>query len=331
MIEVNDSMIKYIQVILIQLIFITGLFAQPVPAQDENIPHLVTFGNEAETSWGDDDFCQVFFFLIPTEFEDPVYIKVFDPDCGGEVDEINGIFNTTTEFSIYGGATCWTEDDARGTEPIGNYKSGNLLASRKFGVDPEYDEGWYVFGPFNPKEGEFSKDFQGYVFKLIAEGLNGDDGNLYQYYLSTDADFNVPIEGGKAFTYEYTFRMWNTSENVSHIYPYVEEGTVSVRQWNFDWDNDGGIHALSVVRIFKGNKVSAEDVWADSEFSINPAEIGKSLDFRFVKKQYPAVINNNVVISVQNQFGEAMPFFNIPIGGVPKYQPMITIEEEKEE
>ena len=56
-----------------------------------------------------------------------------------------------------------------------------------------------------------------------------------------------------------------------------------------------------------------------------------TFDFRFVKKQNPTVINNNVVISVQNQFGEAMPFFNIPIGGVPKYQPMITIEEEKEE
>jgi len=125
--------------------------------------------------------------------------------------------------------------------------------------------------------------------------------------------------------------MWNTSENVSHIYPYVEEGTVSVRQWNFDWDNDGGIHSLSVVRIFKGNKVSGEDVWSDSEFSIRQAEIGKSLDFRFVKKKSFTVINNNVVISVQNQFGEAMPFFNIPIGGVPKYQPMITIEEEKED
>ena len=168
------------------------------------------------------------------------------------------------------------------------------------------------------------------MFKLIAEGIEGDDGNLYRYYLSTDMDANIPIEGGKAFTYEYTFRMWNNSENVSHIYPYVDEGTVSVRQWNFDWDSDGGIHSLSVVRIFKGNKVSGEDVWADSEFSIRPAEIGKSLDFRFVKKS-PPIQNNNVVISVQNQYGEAMPFFNIPIGGVPKYQPMITIEEDKEE
>ena len=37
--------------------------AQPVPAGDENIPYLMTFGNKAETSWGDDDFSQTFFFL----------------------------------------------------------------------------------------------------------------------------------------------------------------------------------------------------------------------------------------------------------------------------
>ena len=65
------------------------LVGQPVPAEDENIPHLVTFGNKAATSWGDDDFCQIFFFLIPEDFNDPVYVRIYDPDCGGKVDEIN--------------------------------------------------------------------------------------------------------------------------------------------------------------------------------------------------------------------------------------------------
>ena len=43
-------------------------FSQPVPNKEENIPFLMTFGNEAETYWGDDDYSQTFFFLIPSDF-----------------------------------------------------------------------------------------------------------------------------------------------------------------------------------------------------------------------------------------------------------------------
>jgi hypothetical protein len=69
-------------------------FAQPVPAVEENIPFLVTFSKQAETKWGDDDYCQVFFFQVPQEFKDPVYFRVFDPDCGGQHDEINESYNS---------------------------------------------------------------------------------------------------------------------------------------------------------------------------------------------------------------------------------------------
>ena len=43
------------------------------------------------------------------------------------------------------------------------------------------------------------------------------------------------------------------------------------------------------------------------------------MDFRFVKSK-SLVRNNNVVVNVRNQFGEAMPFYTIPLGGVPKYK-----------
>lgn len=306
-----------------------GLVAQPVPAEDENIPHLVTFGNKAATSWGDDDFCQIFFFLIPEDFDEPVYVRIYDPDCGGKVDEININFDTKTEFSIFGGRGCWSDPDAQGTQPEGNYRSGNLLASKTFGFDPKYDDKWYSFGPFNPKDGEYSEKDLGYVFKIITQGVDGDDGNLYQYYLSTEDDRNVRVEGGNAFTYEYTFRMWNDIVNISHIYPYIEKGTVKVKQKNFDWDDDGNINTYSVVRIYNKdeNKVSKEDEWAESEFQILEGEVGKSLDFQFVKKRYPLVTNNNVVISTQNQYEENLRFFTNPIGGVPKYKPQINVQK----
>jgi len=317
---------KYL--LIVCLVFFVGapVLAQPVPAEDENIPHLVTFGNKAATSWGDNDFCQIFFFLIPDDFEDPVYIKVYDPDCGGQIDEINGYFDTKTEYSVYGGKGCWSNEDAQKGTPVGQYKSGTLLASKIFGNDPEYDGKWYVFGPFNPKDGEYSEEYLGYVLKIITEGIDGDDGNLYQYFLSSEYDKNVRVEGANAFTYEYTFRMWNDTVNISHIYPFVDEGTVKVKQENFDWDDDGSINTYSTVRIYTQNKVSGEDEWGESEFKIKAGEIGKSLDFQFVKNKNPLVGNNNVVISVKNQYDENMPFFTNPIGGVPKYQPRIRVQ-----
>lgn len=137
----------------------------------------------------------------------------------------------------------------------------------------------------------------------------------------------MPIEGANAFTYKYTFRMWNDIKSVSHIYPYVDTGIVSIKQRNFDWDDDGVILVVSRYKQGISVPVSNEDDWAESTIPIEPAEIGKSLDFQFHKKQSWLVRNNNVVISLENQRGDALQFFSSPIGRVPVYQPVIGIRK----
>lgn len=294
--------------------------AQAVPAEEENIPYLVTFGREAEPSWGDDDFCQVFFFSIPKDQTQPFYIRVFDPDCGGEVDEMRGDFNTLTRFSVFGGKGCITEDDARSTNPIGNFKSGNLIASKTFGQKSTYDQNWYTFGPLNPSEGELSEQYGGYIFKLICEGVRGDDGNLYRCFLSTQPDANVAVEGGNAFTFEYTFRLHSDAWQTSHVYPYIDEEVVYLAQANFDWDDDGYIRIYSVVTFAAELETSKDDNWSTSQYMIKNEERGKSLDIQFTKDDQHHVNNNNVVFYVTNQYGELLPFYTVPIGGVPKFQ-----------
>ena len=306
-----------------------NIVAQPVPAEDENIPYLMTFGKNAETSWGDDDFSQTFFFLIPKEHTTPVFIRVFDPEVGGEIDEINGVFDTRVTYSVYGGNGCYSNEDAQGIDPVGNYKSGNLLATKSFTQNPRYDNGWYTFGPLNPTEGEFVKDFNGYVFKVICEGVDGDDGNMYRYFLSTMPNENKRIEGANAFAYEYSFRMHNDPNQVSHIYPYIDDATISVEQKNFDWDSDGVIRVVSVARRGLPLKASGDDVWISDKFEILEEEKGTSLDFQFIKRRSPAVKNNNVVISVKNQYGDLLPFYVVPIGGVPKYKYSIGVRKKQ--
>jgi hypothetical protein len=298
-------------------------FAQPAPAEDENIPFLVTFGAQAETAWGDDDFCQIFFFVVPASHTAPLYIRVFDPDTGGELDEMKESFNTTIQYSVYGGTGAWSDADAKNEDPVGNFESGNLLASRSFGKESRFDQQWYTFGPFNQREGEFSEKLGGFVFKVIAKGIEGDDGNLYRYYLSADRSENLPLEGGNLFTYEYTFRLSNNRNNVSQIYPYLDDLVTSIKIRNYDWDSDGFIRVVSVAKRGELCTISGENEWKENSFPIIEQERNTSMEIQFIKNSSRLIRNNNVVIIVQNQYGESLPFFVIPIGGRPTYNPLL--------
>jgi len=313
---------KNMKILITCMLFliVSSSFSQAVPAKEENIPYLVTFGKDAATSYGDDDFAQIFFFSIPKDYKKPIYIRVYDPDTGGKIDEKSGDFNTKTKFSLYGGKGCITEKAARQTSPTGNFKSGNLLFSKSFGNESTYDEKWYTFGPFNPSEGEYSEIYFGYVFKLICQGESGNDGNLYKYFLSSNKDKNVPVEGGNAFTFEYSFRLHDDAKQVSHVYPYIDNKVISIKQSNFDWDDDGDIKIYSVAILAYSVKVSSNDKWETSQYFIKSAEKGKSLDIRFQKSSTKKVRNNNAVFYVTNQYGEFLPFYTVPIGGVPKFK-----------
>jgi len=311
---------KITGLLLVLFVIVGNIGSQPVPAGDENIPYLMTFGPKAETSWGDDDYSQTFFFMIPENYKGAVYIRVYDPEIGGDVDELNGTWDTQMVYSVYGGKGAYSDPDARETDPKGNYKSGNLLATKTFAFNAKYEKNWYSFGPFNPTDGEYDKQFASYIFKVICDGITGDDGNLYRYYLSTSSTENKPIEGANAFAFEYSFRMHDNPKEVSHIYPYVDDKTITVKVSNFDWDNDGFIRVVSVARNGQLVKASGENNWIEDKFVIKAEEKNTSLDFQFIKKQSPPVKNNNVVVNVRNQYNELLKFYTIPIGGVPKYK-----------
>lgn len=320
------QLIRHFFLILFFLSTCQGVFSQPAPAVDENIPYLMTFGGNAVTSWGDDDFLQIFFCVIPKSQTNPVYIRVYDPDTGGELDEVKEGFNSVVSFSIYGGNGCWSDTAAQSIRPSGNYRSGYQMASRAFGIDPRYDRQWYSFGPFNPLEGEYVEKFGGYVFKIIAQGTSGDDGNIYRYFMSTSPGENIAVEGGNLFTYKYHFRLPDDPKQVCQIYPFADDKTISIEISNFDWDNDGIIRIFSASKNGVNSEVSGEDTWVRKVFPIVEEEKNSSLEVQFIKNQKEQIRNNNVVVSVRNQYGQSLPFYVIPIGGIPVYSPKIRMK-----
>lgn len=308
----------------LSLFLFGSLFSQSVPRPEEGIEYMVTFGQDAPGDWGDDDHVQVYFFMVPASAQKPMYIRIFDPDVGGEVDENRGGFNTRTEFSLYGGKGTFTNKDAKNVDPLGQYDAGTILATKTFGSDSKYDGKWYSFGPINPIEGESFDGFgnPSFIFKLIVRGRQGDDGNLYRFFLSTSPDKNIEVEGGDTFTYEYSFRL---PPGKCHIYPYIDQAVVSIHLHNYDFDRDGFMKVVSQVRPSSKVEISNEGDWKMSVHKIYDEERDKVIDIQITslgKKR-----NNNVVFYVLNQYGETLPFFNFPIGLVPRKSEIMIVPD----
>jgi hypothetical protein len=308
---------------LICALSVASAYSQEVPSIEENIDYLVTFGSSATPNWGDDDHVQTHFISIPITQKKAIYIRVFDPDCAGQHDQINGAFNTKTKFSIYGGNGCYSNKDARNINPIGNFKSGALLISKTFSSEPQYDNNWYTFGPINPQEGEIDTELNSYVFKIIVEGLTGDDGNMYRYYLSTEESKNTAVEGGNFFAYEITFRLKPLIAQMAHLYPFIDKNVKSIKQHNFDFDKDGYIRMTSVSKKSQEMETSGDGEWSSSIKNISQSEINTSIDLHFIKASDWA---NDMTFYITNQYNQAIPFFSTPIGGVPRYKYKIDIK-----
>ena len=309
-------------------IFIFKSYCQPVPSLDEKFPFLSIFGKNASTEWGDDDFSQTFFFVVPQSEKNPLYIRVFDPDVGGKHDEVHEKdFNTKIRYSVYGGKGAHSDSISRKAHPSGNYKTGIQLASKTIGKDLALDDNWLTLGPFNPTEGELQTDFGGYVFKIVIEGIEGDDGNMYRLFLSSKANENKPIEGGNAFAYEYCLRMSDVKGSTCHLYPFIASNVIAVQIHVFDFDDDGIIRVISVSKKGEGIKSSGNNVWKINNQVTTKEELNTSYDIQFIKQNQ--IKDNNVVVFITNQYGEMLPFFAAPIGGVPKFKYKIGVKTGK--
>jgi hypothetical protein len=257
--------IKLICTLLLIELFCSSIQAQQFPSADEKIPFLCTFSNKSDKDWGDDDFVQIYFFIIPQNEKNPVYIRIFDADLGGKNDEAHGDFNSKTRFAVYGGKGAHSNPDAQKQDPAGNFKSGIELAAKTFAADTSSDNKWYTFGPFNPVEGELQPEYGGYVFKLVIQGLDGDDGNMYRLFLSSQPNNNKPIEGANAFTYEYSLRLSDTKASVSHLYPFVNKDVTAVKIKVFDYDDDGILRVVSTAKKGELAKLAGNGNWIETD------------------------------------------------------------------
>lgn len=312
-----ENIIKVLVLIVVNLQLGYG---QALPHESENIDFISTFCNQADKSYGDDDFQQTFFIVLPKTLNTSFFIRLFDPDTGGMHDEIKD--NTSkTKFSIYGGKGCFSDPKARELTQKSS-KTGLILTSKVFDSAPRYDNKWFVFGPFNPKEGELINEMEGYIFKIVIDGLEGHNGNRYRFYISQDHDLNNALEGVNAFSYKYTFLLMPKADAVAHLYPFVNKEVVSLKIHTFDFDNDGKILLYSTNKNRQKVKHSNDNEWSESTHVIDDEEKNTTVNIQIVKKDNR---RNDMVLYVTNQYNKPVPFYAIPIGGPPKYRYKVNI------
>jgi hypothetical protein len=141
--------------------------------------------------------------------------------------------------------------------------------------------------------------------------------------MSSESDKNKDVEAALAFAYEISFRLKTDVKEVAHFYPFIDPDIISVKQNNFDFDGNGEMRITSVVKNQHRIESSKDGEWVSSVHEIVSEEHNLSLDLQIVKNDDSP---NDMVIFLQNQYGDAIPFYSMPQPNVPKYKYKVKIE-----
>jgi hypothetical protein len=281
--------------------------------------YVSTLGPGASPEQGDDDHVQVIFLGVPGGTPGDLYVRVFDADTGGSVDEpgespVN--WNTTITYTLRGYADAYTLPDARSAHPgPAGINSGTLLTQTVIGDNPAYDNNWeLVFGPYSADDGELVGSSR--VFKLVVEGATGNDGNLYNVALSTDRSTNTAPAGSRVFAYSWTFPL--PAALPQRLHPYVPPGTAFFEQHNWDMDRPAGSMTLHTpIRNIDvpESDISGNGHGASSQYRIDASEDEATWT---VTMAFPSPGTwNDLTFWVEDGTGTALAIFACPTMASP--------------
>ncbi|RPH94297.1 MAG: PKD domain-containing protein, partial [Calditrichaeota bacterium] len=246
------------------------LFAAVLLMARDNIL-LVNYGPEQSIREGDDDFYQLVFFRIEDTFTDSLYVRIFDMDCGGDVDLNFSSWNTTMRFELFGGVGAFSPQSLQNAKPDpGDITAGLSLAMKTIGEDKELNNSWYNFAHIRPADGE--KIGNAYYFKLLVQGLSGNDANIFDVRLSTVASMNTTAAEFSMFSPSPTLRL-GKDENLAAITFFVPKDAKSINVNNFDLAGA----SVQLVTPFRSNlpvNSSGQGEWVKSTTALQPIETG---------------------------------------------------------
>lgn len=269
-------------------------------------PLLITYGRDAAALEGDHDHRQVVQFSVPDDADATVYLRVFDPDAGGLYDTIFGASwpvegDTETRFAVFGGDGAESiPTDPRGIAEDAELSSGTLLFEATFGSAATYDGKWHTLAALDPAAGEL-RDGQR-VFRLLVEGLSGDEGNLYDIFLSADPDRNADVEGARLYAYVPSVRV-PRDDVLTEARFVVPPGAESLTLHHFDASRGD----VSFTTNFRSVdlETSGQGAWESTDIALNRWDAGRAAAVTIAGG---LEIPNDVTVYAADDSGALIPF-----------------------
>ncbi|MBN2354876.1 PKD domain-containing protein [candidate division KSB1 bacterium] len=252
-------------------ILIVIFFIASISMARDNI-QLVNYGPSQSVREGDDDFIQLIFFRVDGKFSDSLYLRIFDIDCGGDVDLNFGGWNTETRFSFYGGTGAFSSPSLKNAKPDeADIRAGRALADAVFGEDAALNNSWHTLVKLAPADGERIGD--AYYFKLVVQGVSGNDANAFDVRLSSSPAMNVTPAEIEMFSYSPTLRL-RKDENIASITFKVAKNVKHVTVHNFDLAG-AQVQLLTAFRSNLPIIPSGQGEWVKSVIDLEPIETGR--------------------------------------------------------
>ena len=264
-------------VLLALLLSVSAAEAQEGAAER---PLSVTYGPKALAQEGDDDHREVILLSVPEPTSDRLYVRVFDPDLGGDYDLIYGKPDTEARYMVYG-------------------RGDALLMTRSFGADPAADGKWATLGDLDPADGEVVGGRR--VFRLVVDGVGGDDANLFTATVSLRDHRNLEPAGLEVLAERPTVRMPD-KRSLAELRFRVPAEAQSLTIRNFDAAN-GEVTFVSAFRT-QALAASGQGDWKASTVRLDPEERGALAAILFAGGEE---VPNDATFTVTDESGRAVP------------------------
>ncbi|MEJ8473672.1 PKD domain-containing protein [Roseibium algae] len=265
---------NHVRVIAVGIACATLLANSPAYAQSSkpiDVPLLVTYGAEAPTREGDPTHRQIIYIEVPKTLKQRIYIRLFDPDTGGDHDLLYGPANTQTRFILFGGEGAFPENPSSGRDVSdAELTSGSLLTEKTYGDSTRFDNQWTNFAFVSPDQGEELGAKR--IFRLVVDGAEGNDGNLYGVAVSLKDKRQVDVKDAKLFSYAPTIRVPDT-DTLTELRFTAPETATRLAIDNFDAAH--GKVALTTAFRSVPLTPSGQDEWRSDQIELAIDELGK--------------------------------------------------------
>jgi len=296
----------------------TGLLLWPVLAFTQANVLMVTYGPAAAIAEGDDDFKQIIFLQIPESVTDSLYLRIFDMDCGNAHDlALGGNWDTQTRFALYGGAGVFSAATMQSPFPNPqDLAAGTMIKNETVGENALRNNEWHTFARFLPNAGE--KADGNYYFKLIVQGLKGNDANVFDVRLSLNDNLNKTPDGARIFTYAPTIRL-RKEDPFASVKFFIPENLQKILVYNFDLAG-ADVAFETALRSNLLMTSSGQGEWVKNNVALEKLETGRLCAISFGQG---GETPNDATFYVTDEAGKSL-LIDLPISlGKPNRRPLI--------